>query len=115
MDDLIAFLRARLDEDEQLAQAADQGCWTNEYDEFRCRGGAEFEHLLHHSPARVLREVGAKRLVMAMHEGSHECSDLDDNCLWVELRVCPTVKALALPYADHPDYHPDYREEWRPE
>ena len=59
------------------------------------------EHVRRHDPARVLAECAAKRLILR---------------IWFESEFCErdvmndVIDALALPYADHPDY----REEWRP-
>lgn len=74
-----------------------------EAEELRTADGA---HIVRHDPARVLREVEAKRRLLAA------CAEYDD---------CPAgmsgsglayhvEELLALPYADHPDY----RDEWRP-
>lgn len=79
-DDLVAFLRARLDEDE--AWVVDGDCPCPE-------GG-----LIPNCPERVLREVEAKRRLVG----------------WAETKALYVLTALALPYADHPDY----RQEWRP-
>ena len=86
--DLLVFLRARLDEDEQLARAATAGPWstmgqavldptppsdrlgigmavghaaaTADYNETAA-------HIARHDPARVLAEVEAKRRVLSRH------------------------------------------------
>ena len=74
-------------------------------------------HVSRWDPARVLAECEAKLLIVREHprhgwlpEGRDECAQCgcaDDNAVdW----PCLTLKALTLPYADHPDY----REEWRP-
>lgn len=52
-------------------------------------------HIALHDPARVLREVEAKRLLLALHRGCDA--------------RCYVVKVLALPYMDRPGY----RDEWR--
>lgn len=82
----------------------------------------ESEHIARHDPARVLREVEAKRRMIAMHErdsfGAQEwcrkCAigDSCDDCLDYSTQVwpCATLKLLALPFSDRPGY----REEWRP-
>lgn len=64
-------------------------------------------------PARVLAECEAKRRIVALHDGAHECSVYVrgevDNCAWVERGdSCSTLRLLALPYADHPDYDPSW-------
>lgn len=70
---------------------------------------------------RLLDECEAKRRIVALHRnryGLGDCESCADG--WEDLTTgeaghnpllypCPTLRALALPYADHPDY----REEWR--
>ncbi|MGW4703253.1 DUF6221 family protein [Streptomyces sp. NPDC004285] len=121
MDDLIAFLRARLDDDAELALAASPGPWhpDEEHDEvlavddvtvaegFALSGRqlrATVDHIARHDPARVLAEVDAKRrrldqIAEAIAAG-HDSYDLAAVLLPLE----------ALPYADHPDY----QDTWRP-
>lgn len=117
MDDLIAFLRARIDEDEAdaLAVGGDkswflyleggQDGWAVEGQdtgEPGCIVGSESlgHHIVRHDPARVLADVAAKRQIIDIHQGVHSCgfSDYDD------ANPCPTLSLLALPYADHSDY-----------
>lgn len=120
MDDLAAFLRARLDEDEQTARAATQGewVWSREFvtpPGYHHRTVGPLEpgdawFIARHDPARVLREVDAKRQIIVQHEryaaerrrmmGGWDPQS-DDS---------PILAALATVYADHPDY----RDEWRP-
>lgn len=119
---LIEFLRARLDEDKEVAQSAhyEGQRWISEEEDVsrwpedelvhfadRKRDAA---HIARHDPARVLREVAAKRRIIAVHEGHHECPSEDDNCGWIVDSRCVTLRLLALPYADRLDYD----EEWRP-
>ena len=63
--------------------------------------------------ARVLAECEAKRGIVDLHSGGHECPGVgqfwcDDRDEWTQ--ACPTLRIAALPYADHPDYD----ETWRP-
>ncbi|MGW4051507.1 DUF6221 family protein [Streptomyces sp. NPDC004779] len=93
MDDLIAFLRARLNEDAELALAASPGPWhpNEEHDEvhavddivvaegFALSGRqlrATVDHIARHDPARVLAEVYAKRMLLdAANASCHmECA-----------------------------------------
>jgi hypothetical protein len=53
----------------------------------------------------AFNEREAKRRIVALHSGDEDWRCQDD---WVE-HNCPTLRALAIAYADHPDY----REEWR--
>ena len=111
MDDLVQFLRARLDEDEARARRAIDGPRTA-----FVSADEDIEPLLFDEdgvfvlPARVLREVDAKRQIL------EECEDADRRSNWPDFDggvfsgLDTAVQHLALPYADHPDY----REEWRP-
>jgi hypothetical protein len=128
MDELVQFLRARLDEDEQLARAATQGewVWSREFVtppgyHHRTVGPLEpgdAAYIAHQHPARVLRDIEAKRKLLALYvehermdretfeaEGEHARS-------LVSLRAAyfDAVRFHAAVYADHPSY----REEWRP-
>lgn len=131
--DLVAFLRARLDEDERIARAATPGPWeqtpervgflaSEEYwDVVDCSGTPaareNAEHIARHDPARVLADIDAKRQLIALHQEKQEQgygSDFCAECGFGEVSQsyypCGTLRLLALPYAGHPDY----REEWRP-
>jgi hypothetical protein len=139
MDDLIAFLHARLDEDEKEAATASPGPWhaNPEQDEVVAVDGetvadgfalnsqqlrATVRHIVRHDPARVLREVEAKRRILELHKAVHyrqydppawiclECSSRDDDHYHVTDAPCETVRLLALPYSDHPGY----KEAWKP-
>jgi hypothetical protein len=121
--DLVEFLRARLDEDKWAARnaAADHPSWTYDPEQFAVytdgypiashRFGdplAEVDgvHIARHDPARVLREVEAKRRLIS--EILAECEGAGfDHRRGIYGKV---LRSLAAPYADHPDY----REEWRP-
>jgi hypothetical protein len=127
MDDLIAFIRARLDEDEQIAREAD-----NRESDWWWGPAAESpaeRHIARYDPARVLREVEAKRKSLGLHRPGAPADMADAGTLVVcvscgpsgndpdlymideqaSLYPCDTVRLLALPWSDHPDY----REEWR--
>lgn len=142
--DLVAFLRARLDEDERAARAATSGPWRYDADKMWnlpgmhfgeefigagpvgkaiCVAGtgpaddpqsmADAAFIARHDPARVLREVEAKRDVIvrcedqAMLLADHMGGILTKHLVQELLTV---VRVLALPYADHEDY----RTEWAP-
>ena len=99
--DLAAFLTARLDEDQE---------WAETY---------------HQPPigGRMLREVAAKRAILALHRPEQwnvddvsadvrcaECTT-DDDLYKPQMDPCATVLALAAVYRDHPGYDPA----WAPE
>jgi hypothetical protein len=88
---------------------------------------AEAAHIARHDPARVLAEIETKRRIIELHaigpcadgpKGVLVCGTCgphgDSTAAWhggdYAWYPCDTIKTLALPYADHPDY----REEWRP-
>ena len=128
-DALVAFLKARLDEDEAAAEAAASVAgpgWKAETywpeDESRTRtcvrseGGAflaDFDdtpdypdlatHVALHDPARELREVLFWRKVLDAYSDSLEGSIVRD-------AIGFTVIAYAAVYSDHPDYW----QEWAP-
>lgn len=126
MDDLVQWLRAQLDEDERIARATHPVFLTWDYDDcvmqIRDLGNgnelanvlprhAYGEHMAEWDPARVLREIDAKRasvddLAEFIHWGARKGLDYQEG-----VDVCErTLKRLALPYADRPGY----LEEWRP-
>ena len=66
-------------------------------------------------PAEVLAECEAKRRIVDLHvisgRGHGSCATCTDSDYLglVDEGPCDTLRALALPYADHPAF----REEWR--
>lgn len=86
-------------------------------------GPEDADHIARWDPARVLAECEVKRRLVKMHadDQEHYCPSEDAGSEyynymngWAEekdnLQICPTLKLLALPYADRPGY----REEWKP-
>jgi len=126
VDDLVTWLRAQLDEDERIAKATTE---RQPYDEWDAVGAGDDDdvarshwevvkiarmgqspaaralavHIAAHDPARVLREIDAKRRMIARvcYHG-----DLMD---WDELHG-DLLRLLAQPYADRPGY----QVKWRP-
>ena len=120
MDELVRWLGEQLDEDERIARAVEDrsapwdGQWMADGDSavrtvnghvlfYRHDSGplkpGLADHVAEWDPARVLREIDAKRRILAtLHEegGDRMFADI--------------FRLLALPYADRPGY----REEWRP-
>jgi len=131
--DLVAFLRARLNEDEQAARDASPAPWItktgqpwladhivfgqSKYMPNRISQvcdltagqtrAADAAHIIRHDPARVLAEVDAKRRILDLHKAMALNPDVHSDA-WTALG--DVLHLLALPYADHPDY----REAWRP-
>jgi len=126
MDDLVRFLRERLDEDERTARGV---LWdgsgnalewrlpfsaTVEVGEeaFTTDDSAVADHIVRHDPARVLAEVDAKRRALEQFEywnqraaseaPEHHQPGLDLGLLLDALN--PILMDLARPYAAHPDF-----------
>ncbi|MHA4848545.1 DUF6221 family protein [Rhodococcus sp. MSC1_016] len=128
------FIEARLREDESIARQAlhpdakEPGVWMTEHhnsqyndEPDRChiaedRKGHYWdvanevyipnaEHMARHDPARVLREVNAKRTTLTLleHWPSWAVPGYDGN-----LPVRIALRHMAAVYADHPDYDPTW-------
>ena len=130
--DLVDFLRARLADDERTAQAAlgllgmATEWWTA--DGLReIPGGdghrftlADAHFIARHDPARVLREVAAKRAIIdavlryeAYIDGEQGCCHgvdeiADGECEAALQGLTESLRPLAAVYADHPEY----QDEW---
>jgi hypothetical protein len=141
VDDLVQWLRAQLDEDERIArdvQQPDDFPWeawhmVGEAADGTVRWGvrgagvqpthedplnkARMEHIARHDPARVLRNIEAKRRIL--DEIVPQMNDMTDQ-IHAEFGVGPMdpstyeslglLRLLALPYADREGY----QESWRP-
>jgi hypothetical protein len=139
MDDLAAFIEARLDEDEAAAMAWKVPSWGEDASEWKAVGarlvrydngctegftaidvsgrpamfaeaiqvrwdtnGERVAHITRHDPARVLREVAAKRAILPAHgRDNFGCQSCQGD------QRCP-IPFLAAIWSDHPDY----RAEW---
>ncbi|GAA3956909.1 hypothetical protein GCM10022384_07530 [Streptomyces marokkonensis] len=149
MGELVQWLRAQLDEDERTARAAswtdDANVWHAEPSPFDTRGAGQrwyvedamedgvvshvdprasddegvARHVAEWDPARVLREIDAKRQMLDLHRPVHRRSTGSGGETIEDCQVCghfpaqypcATLRILALPYADRPGY----RMEWRP-
>lgn len=101
MDELIEFLTARLDED-AARHLGNHKCWW-ERNPFRSHWPDE------DGPCRAIRDVEAKRAILAMWEKSnHDVNHAEGESRWYLMNE--VVQALAAVYSDHADY----RDEWRP-
>jgi hypothetical protein len=130
MDDLVTFLNARLDEDEAAAKLAarEGGAWKQD-DPDRYPGAIsslggpvvydegspdEYQaaHIARHDPARVLREVAAKRAILGLSAKVREWTDSSAGATagYAAAVVGDTLRALAVIWSDNPDY----RAEWTP-
>jgi hypothetical protein len=134
MDELVAFLRARLDEEEGVARAATPGPWEGVVDHHQRgevnasvwadsinyyiaetitsgeRHEADARHIGNHDPARTLADVESGRQAIAHYErvAAHRWKQLDYELAVGAVEVQLKIRALA--YAGHQDY----RQEWKP-
>jgi hypothetical protein len=121
--DIHAFLLDMLSMDESAALGAKSttdGRWNdaspipNDIALYSASGKltvGQHRHIARQDPARVLAEVEAKRGIIAEHPRSDSSSGPSCGCCFTTGWPCPTLRLLALPYRDHPDYQPD----WAPE
>ena len=131
MDELIAFIKARLDEDEareremlemlatagqdrgpRLAVCFDDGTSGDAFD------WNPWDVITDYDPARVLREVAAKRAILGRHKPLYGmygpccawCSDDVDAFGLSHSWPCEDVRDIIAVWSDHPDY----RQDWGP-
>lgn len=122
MDELIAFLSARLDKDEAIAQAAARkrrGAWRVLGDHLRAivhgsrgpdlavadtPGTMIADHVALHDPSRVLWGVTVKRSILAACANTREYEDCGG------MLAREIMRWLGAEFRDHPDYRP----EWKP-
>lgn len=121
MDELIAFLNARLDDEEAVAREAIEEVGDGHWKQRNCRivtvaddhrevadyGIVEcIEHIVRHDPARVLADVAAKRQILAQVASDLADDAGDHTAQWM-------LRQLAAPYADHAEFHEDWQaEDW---
>lgn len=100
--DLVAFLRARLNETEWAARAAKDAATKRTH--YRAGMLASVD--------RELRDVEAKRAVVKAYVevAENDVNELEYAHGWANA-LGFAVRQLAATYADHPDY----RDEWRPD
>jgi hypothetical protein len=114
--ELTEFLLARIAEDEEGARRgmperladfrpSEPYSYDDEYSDVTMSCG------------RALAECEAKRRIVELHQGHHECVGVKFRARRTVLVAPgyqfandPTLALLALPYADHPDYD----KSWRP-
>ena len=120
------FLLARIAEDKRIATDAAGASGRNDWTPDDVAGdsrlaGPAAELVARYDPARVLAECAAKRkLVLACMEARPDLAFLGTRPRGMaDFPLSPsgphqlaalTLAVLAMPYADHPDYHA----EWRP-
>ena len=159
VNDIVTFTRMNVDEDERIALAASKGPWkvnnTNYPEDISDADGAyvvsggrwggeasifsddaDAFHMVRHDPARVLREVAAKRRILSIHSIDPEkivtYNEFDADYKWVgytypcqgcgidgmgvdylvtDIEECPELRALASVYADHEGYQKEWADD----
>jgi hypothetical protein len=126
--DLAKFLADRLDEDEAVAKAAycygpnsmqpaapPEGTWWTTAQIMERFGVGTYNdavHIARHDPARVLREVEAKRKILAWWQrGDRDPAPSPTYEEWRRsLPGYQLILALAAIYSDHEDYDPAWKD-----
>lgn len=116
--ELVAFLLARLAEDETVARSALADLPVNDEDDAaqfwamdQDSGNLWPSHVVHRSawsPTRVLAECEARRLLVEDHRDQHECPGWPIATAWPYVG-CRVLRLLALSYADHEAYRSSWR------
>lgn len=125
--DLIAFLKARLDEQDHAALRATESPWEvvhmrdQTFGVWSIGNGFSGEddllanvnvkpdavHIALHDPKRVLADVAAKRQIIDRYEYVQSDPEIHDDG---EYAMAGVLRLLALPFSGHPDY----QESWKP-
>jgi hypothetical protein len=137
IQEMISFTHAQLNEDEAAANAATPGPWAKleaepvvaapyaadngheiaemaMCDEHPDRREADATHIARHDPARALREVEAKRSILA----AHQFLELDGDAFCINCTSdlyerkgfdpCRTWRAIVSVYSDRPGFRPEW-------
>lgn len=144
---IVEFLHARIQEDEDTARAARDlmdepwKVFPEGHEEENYSGGHRVSnggtnagwveeskafHIARHDPARVLREVAAKRRIMERHKpddriavkgpyrGRYSCQGCNYEYGTIDevtqdINECPELRDLAAVYSGHKDFNPEWR------
>jgi hypothetical protein len=123
VDDLVRWLGAQLDEDERVARGCSGTAWREHPKNWVSAPNrvalvvhdGDRSHVVRHDPARVLREIDAKREIVRQHVPVGDGTVCLSYCHTrkpgeAQAWPCLTLRLLALPYSDRPGY----RDEWKP-
>ncbi|MEU1445482.1 DUF6221 family protein [Streptomyces mirabilis] len=119
MDELVRWLGQQIDEDEEAARATAEefgAVWTVAMEGVQSDKGADvvdepnspYAHIARHDPARVLREIEAKRDLLRVAEAAHDYHETFVTGFASALEG--TLRLYASAYKDRPGY----RSEWTP-
>jgi hypothetical protein len=130
---LAAFLRARCDEDEAAARAANtdeaRRPWSDPAIEpvpepewgaliQGYLGGEVGDHCARWDPARVIAEVAAKRAILDRYDLALQTLRAtppgwtEGSCAAYRTAMRLTVRCLAQPYRERPDFDPAWKRKW---
>src|SRR5260221_528324 len=118
MSDLAKFLAARIDEEEHWAHMAEAGrppgrVGRSEHYPFMATDitPSKATFIRRHDPVRVLREVDAKRKILAEHVAAQAWSyPPGDGDEALQEALDSVVRHLAAIWGDHEDYDPAWKE-----
>ena len=109
---IIEFLDARLAEDEQLARESHSILLLIGNDTRVLVEGSDerntYRFIERFNPARVLREVAAKRALIAQFV-NQSCMSCSSTVGGDDIGDC-VARLLAAAYSDHPDFNPEWTE-----
>lgn len=133
-EELIIFLRARLDEEQIEAEQQDdsEDLWIDPWEiRLETLHVPGYDHL-RIARTRVLADVGARRSILDSYTDALEelaglrrqmrTAIIEDSDAFMQMHrresalivtmqfLTPIIRTLALPYVDHPDY----QQEWQP-
>jgi hypothetical protein len=121
---LVEFLLARIADDAGIAESVSPPPWhavdaddeayiiSQDFGEqVAVTDHLNVDHIMQWDPARVLAECEAKRRLITEVHCAHPFGHPDNcnSCSYyseheVALEECPTLRLLAQPFSDHPDY-----------
>lgn len=141
---IVEFLEARLGEDEEVARDAagwdssglirDEGLWCRDgvnsvidsarrmvvYGDGSAPDDSKADHIARFDPARTLREVAAKRAILAQEEAARsQFEHVKSSTTYPAIEVligqvaalATVIRHLASAYSDHPDYQAEWADQ----
>ena len=114
MADVLAFLKARLDEESASARGFSAACddrgWASDDEAWESLGPAGIaQWAAQRTAGRVLREVETKRRIVAELEATRYAEfATEDERDGFTRAMRRTALALAATYSEHPDYDPSW-------
>jgi hypothetical protein len=117
-DDLSSFLLARIAEDDFVAYSCsrEEELFGSLAEGALAQDDKRLTHAARWRPDAVRAHCAARRRIVELHTNA-ETPTICPACHYEagydtlpELAPCPTLRLLALPYADYPGY----RQEWKP-